>query len=203
MGIKEEITKIAVEQGYEGAKPKSIAQAIDALADTLAGEDVSSPRSIAGAIHALAPYIGSGGEGGVTLGPLTNITMAFDNASAFKDGNGVPIYISTSAFDISGDSWSTIGEAVEENANVLLNNPIENRFTGARASSGLFICFSATSYDETYDSSNLKVYTYTADPEDPPQIITEGYQCSVVSYGSNYVVYVTAQVPENGIMFEF
>lgn len=63
MGIKEEITKIAVEQGYEGAKPKSIAQAIDALTDTLAGEDVSSPRSIAGAIHALAPYIGSGGSG--------------------------------------------------------------------------------------------------------------------------------------------
>ena len=64
MGIKEEITKIAVEQGYEGAKPKSIAQAIDALTDMLAGEDVTGSRSIADAIHALAPYIGTGGGGG-------------------------------------------------------------------------------------------------------------------------------------------
>lgn len=63
---KDEITAIAVEHGYTGRKPDSIAKAIDALADTLAGEDVSSPRSIAGAIHALAPYIGSGGGG--TLG---------------------------------------------------------------------------------------------------------------------------------------
>jgi len=61
MGIKEEITKIAVEQGYEGAKPKSIAQAIDALTDTLSGEDVKSGRSVVGAVKALAPYIGTGG----------------------------------------------------------------------------------------------------------------------------------------------
>lgn len=64
MGIKEEITKIAVEQGYEGAKPKSIAQAIDALTDTLAGEDVKSGRSVVDAIRKYAPYVGSGGGSG-------------------------------------------------------------------------------------------------------------------------------------------
>jgi len=63
MGIKEEITKIAVEQGYEGAKPKSIAQAIDALTDTLAGEDVKSGRSVVDAIRKYAPYVGKGGGG--------------------------------------------------------------------------------------------------------------------------------------------
>lgn len=79
MGIKEEITKIVVEQGYEGAKPKSIAQAIDALADTLAGEDVTGSRSISGAIHALAPYIGSGGGGGGELGPLQLAPLVYVN----------------------------------------------------------------------------------------------------------------------------
>lgn len=69
MGIKEEITKIAVEQGYEGAKPKSIAQAIDALTDTLAGEDVKSGRSVVDAIRKYAPYVGDGG-GGTTLGSM-------------------------------------------------------------------------------------------------------------------------------------
>jgi len=63
MGIKEEITKIAVEQGYDGAKPKSIAQAIDALTDTLAGEDVKSGRSVVDAIRKYAPYVGTGGGG--------------------------------------------------------------------------------------------------------------------------------------------
>ena len=66
--IADELNAISVEHGYTGAAPKTIAEAIDALADTLAGEDVDSGRSIASAIHALAPYIGSGG--GTTLGPL-------------------------------------------------------------------------------------------------------------------------------------
>lgn len=82
MGIKEEITKIAVEQGYEGAKPKSIAQAIDALTDTLAGEDVTGSRSIAGAIHALAPYIGSGG--GTERVELFNETVTTAVQSGFN-----------------------------------------------------------------------------------------------------------------------
>lgn len=74
MGIKEEITKIAVEQGYDGAKPKSIAQAIDALTDTLAGEDVKSGRSVVDAIRKYAPYVGSGG--GTKRVELFNETVA-------------------------------------------------------------------------------------------------------------------------------
>lgn len=66
---KDEITAIAIEHGYTGKKPDSIAKAIDALADTLAGEDVTGSRSIAGAVKALAPYIGSGGGGG-SLGSM-------------------------------------------------------------------------------------------------------------------------------------
>lgn len=59
-----EIMSIAVEHGYEGPRGLSIAGAIDALADTLAGEDVDSGGgSIAEAVRAIAPYIGSGGGG--------------------------------------------------------------------------------------------------------------------------------------------
>jgi hypothetical protein len=59
--IADELNAISVEHGYTGAAPKTIAGAIDALADTLAGTDVEGKRTIAGAIHALAPYIGGGG----------------------------------------------------------------------------------------------------------------------------------------------
>lgn len=73
---KDEITAIAVEHGYAGAKPASIAGAIDALADTLAGEDVMGSRSISGAVKAIAPYIGSGGGGGAKTGKLVCIAAA-------------------------------------------------------------------------------------------------------------------------------
>lgn len=61
--IADELNAISVEHGYTGAAPKTIAGAIDALADTLAGTDVEERRTIAGAVKALAPYIGSGGGG--------------------------------------------------------------------------------------------------------------------------------------------
>lgn len=59
--IADELNAISVEHGYTGAAPKTIAGAIDALADTLAGTDVEGKRTIAGAVKAIAPYIGSGG----------------------------------------------------------------------------------------------------------------------------------------------
>lgn len=70
---KDKITAIAVEHGYAGKKPKSVAGAINALADTLAGEDVKNGRSISDAVDAIAPYIGSGGGGGAKLGELVNL----------------------------------------------------------------------------------------------------------------------------------
>lgn len=66
--IADELNAISVEHGYTGAAPKTIAGAIDALADTLAGTDVEERRTIAGAVKALAPYIGGGGGG--SLGAL-------------------------------------------------------------------------------------------------------------------------------------
>lgn len=66
--IADELNAISVEHGYTGAAPKTIAGAIDALADTLAGTDVEERRTIAGAVKALAPYIGGGGGGSLGVG---------------------------------------------------------------------------------------------------------------------------------------
>ena len=59
--IAQEILAIATEHGYEGAAQPTIAGAINALADTLAGSDATDGSTIAGAVKALAPYIGGGG----------------------------------------------------------------------------------------------------------------------------------------------
>ena len=60
--IASELVSIAMEHGYEGPQDLTIAGAIDALADTLAGSDVDSGRTIAEAVRALAPYVGGGGS---------------------------------------------------------------------------------------------------------------------------------------------
>ena len=74
--IADEINAISVDHGYTGPAPKTIAGAIDALADTLAGEDVEERRTIAGAINALAPYIGTGGGGGFEPNGHVAITIS-------------------------------------------------------------------------------------------------------------------------------
>lgn len=104
MGIKEEITKIAVEQGYEGAKPKSIAQAIDALTDTLAGEDVKSGRSVVGAVKALAPYIGGGGT---TLGSM-QYAVVYDTSEPTVGGDAY--YIPLTVITVHVGSQLVIGK---------------------------------------------------------------------------------------------
>lgn len=122
--IADELNAISVEHGYTGAAPKTIAGAIDALADTLAGTDVEERRTIAGAVKALAPYIGSGGT---TLGALVGgwnpvsidrsiicagyETPTVGSSGFFSDDIGftsISIGSQTIAGDASGDSGSPI-----------------------------------------------------------------------------------------------
>lgn len=199
--IKEEIAAIAADHGYTGPKPKSTAGAIDALADTLAGTDVKSGRSIAGAIHALAPYIGSGG-GGAALGELRSVY--FDKSSAEQFDDSLIFNASLQEFDISGSSVKVIEANILENANLQDAKNFDNGgMAGYTVSSGMYICARAglPSSAVAYDLSSLKVYV---NPDDDPQLVTDGYECNVVtdSYGT-HSVYVTAQVPANGIKFEF
>ena len=84
--IADELNAISVEHGYTGAAPKTIADAIDALADTLAGEDIEERRTIAGAIHALAPYIGGGGGGGFEPGSPLGIMVATSSVLNVPEG---------------------------------------------------------------------------------------------------------------------
>lgn len=80
MSIKSEILGIAAEHGYEG-NAQTITGAINALTDTLAGEDVAGGRTVAAAINALAPYIGAGGGGGGGVGAGFTLTARTANWS--------------------------------------------------------------------------------------------------------------------------
>lgn len=74
--IAQEILAIATEHGYTGAAQPTIAGAINALADTLAGSDATDGSTIAGAVKALAPYIGGGGGSFGELRPILQAAAA-------------------------------------------------------------------------------------------------------------------------------
>ena len=61
MTISEELNKIAVEHGGTASSDGTIAGAIDALNDALAGSDEPKAESIEGAIKLLGEHIGGGG----------------------------------------------------------------------------------------------------------------------------------------------
>lgn len=187
--IKEEIAAIAVEHGYTGPKPKTIAGTIDALADTLAGEDVSSPRSIAGAIHALAPYIGSGG-GGATLGPLAGMM-----AGGAKENEEITVYVSTTPYDItSGETYSDVLNPIYSSTNVL---GTRGNNVSISAPSGCYVVILATvQNDWTTDSLNIHDAGYS-------QQITSGFECRVFSDEYYTNVLFTMQIPTNGLIVDF
>lgn len=66
MTTKQVIYDMAKRQGYEGGVPRTTTEAINILADMLAGEDVEEGGTIKGALQVLAPYVNAdgGGEGG-------------------------------------------------------------------------------------------------------------------------------------------
>ena len=103
--IADELNAISVEHGYTGAAPKTIAGAIDALADTLAGTDVEGKRTIAGAVKALAPYIGGGG--GTTLGSM-QYAVVYDTSEPTVGGDAY--YIQLTVITVHVGSQLVIGE---------------------------------------------------------------------------------------------
>lgn len=64
MTIAKAINDIAAAQGGTPAKPATIAGAIDALNDALAGSDQKAARTIEDAVVLLGEHIGGGGGGG-------------------------------------------------------------------------------------------------------------------------------------------
>lgn len=63
MSIAKAFNELAVENGGQASTQNSIASAIDALTDALAGEDVPASQSIEGAVRLLGQHIGGGGGG--------------------------------------------------------------------------------------------------------------------------------------------
>lgn len=186
MGIKEEITKIAVEQGYEGAKPKSIAQAIDALTDTLAGEDVSSGRSVVDAIRKYAPYVGSGG-GGTTLGALAVVRV-------IEGGNSTSIRVSTTPYDImSGETYDDVSDSVYNNTNVLSGTTED-----VNAPSGCYVVIETVVQVVEWTTDWLTVYDGSQE-----QQITSGFECKVFKDSSSAHVFFTMQIPADGLAVNF
>lgn len=102
--IADELNAISVEHGYTGAAPKTIAGAIDALADTLAGTDVEGKRTIAGAIHALAPYIGGGAQ---------RVEMFNETVTTEQDVGGFNSAALAYTGDITDDPLHVVFDGVE------------------------------------------------------------------------------------------
>lgn len=142
-----EIMRIAVEHGYEGTQIKTIAGAIDALADTLAGSDVDSGSTVAQAVRALAPYIGSGG-GGVELGALQN---------------GIRITTTIPAVgDYDGSSGVNIESAKAGNI-VVFGSDSENVANVPSIAAGLVVTIADYSYNQSPDAS---AYVVTTEPDE-------------------------------------
>ena len=70
--VTKEIMNLARKAGYEGEDKTNVTKAIDALADTLAGENLEQATNVAAAIRKLQPYVGGGGGGEVTSYTLEN-----------------------------------------------------------------------------------------------------------------------------------
>lgn len=172
--IADELNAISVEHGYTGAAPKTIAGAIDALADTLAGTDVEGKRTIAGAVKALAPYIGGGG--GTTLGALVDIEVSI-NPSLFE--------VSTAPYDISGETYSDVVSSIVSTTNVCRTDGTDT----VTAPNGCYVAI-RSSVPSDWSTDSLGVYI----GEEP---VTSGFECRKLTDGANHwTAFFTMQIPE-------
>ena len=110
MTIAEAFNDIAVAQGGAASKSGTIAGAIDALNDALAGSDQPAAQTIEGAIKLLGEHIGSGGGGATVkayimpevsydfetgsydLYDATCVTMAVGEANCSRDNDNSGIF---------------------------------------------------------------------------------------------------------------
>ena len=180
--IADELNAISVEHGYTGAAPKTIAGAIDALADTLAGTDVEGKRTIAGAVKALAPYIGSGGGGG-SLGSQVTITANVSNTTYPS------MFVSLEQFDLSGETQQTIFDAAMGNCIATAPLSVQQGLqAGGSAASGAYVLLMGTTTSEVL-ASNIAVQV-------DGQTVTTGYEAKVLFESNRYFAFVTMQVPQ-------
>lgn len=171
--IAAEIERIAVEHGYEGPTGMSIVGAMDALADTLAGEDVHGGATIAEAVRAIAPHIGSGGGGtqygenyatigysytsplspDFTVGPSSSATPAM--AELWDIEHNKPILLNGGVSRVIADTFLDGSVAVFSTATDAVSGPIEAAlftFTSVDLENES-VTFDTTPYEGvTYDS---------------------------------------------------
>ena len=77
--VAKEIMNLARKAGYEGEDKTNVVKAIDALADTLAGENLEQATNVAAAIKKLQPYVGGGGGNPYEYLGIEFITIDIDS----------------------------------------------------------------------------------------------------------------------------
>ena len=153
--IRKAIADIAVANGYEGGEPQTIISALDALTDTLAGDDEDGGGSVGEAVRALAPYVGEVPSGTITITENgTDIDVAsYAKADVSVSGGGgsygelveACAYLSESA-PVIGTSTGSVPDA---NARVILSGTTVIAMSEAivGAASGAKVGFSASASD--------------------------------------------------------
>lgn len=79
--VTKEIMNLARKAGYEGEDKTNVTKAIDALADTLAGENLEQATNVAAAIRKLQPYVGGDGSGGDSDFTTAEVTLVNGTSS--------------------------------------------------------------------------------------------------------------------------
>lgn len=174
MTIAQAFNDIAVAQGGTASKNGSIASAIDALNDALAGSDQPAASTIEGAVRLLGQHIGGGGGG--SFGSLQYIVIEEALPEVENYMSGMPQLLSIS----SGDTVYALG-----NTGVPITNSIAAGLTA--------VSYSDAQYTEcdAYVCGVDEYYVYTSvAPWDGT--VTVG---SMEQYGNTFTTY-TLTVPE-------
>ena len=159
---KEELAAIAVEQGYDGPTPNTIAGAVDALTEALGGEP--SGGTIAQAVRALAPNIGGGSSSSGGLEPVALSNMITINGNIIMSGSSYPAQV------LLGDTYVTYDDYVSRDALVFGGSNCLYVFVQVGMHVSIpFPCSSGTTANVTakvMDNTNMPIRTEVGNFED-------------------------------------
>ena len=158
--IAEEFVAIAVEQGYDGPTPNTIAESIDAVTTALGGEP--SGGTIAQAIAALGENVGGGSGGG--LEPVALSNMITINGNIIMGGSSYPAQV------LLGDTYVTYDDYMSRDALVFGGSNCLYVFVQVGMHVSIpFPCSSGTTANVTakvMDNTNMPIRTEVGDFED-------------------------------------
>ena len=177
MTIAKAFNEIAVAQGGTADTTGTIAGAIDAVNDALAGSDLPKKPRIEDGIRVLGQYIGGGGA---SFGPLQNVVVDFALPEVGQEVTGAANIFSISSGETiiaGGNSVLPIGSPIA--AGLTAVSLADAEYTECDA----YVCGVGINEEDTF------VYT-SVEPWDGTVTVD-----SIEQYGSTYTTY-TLTVPE-------